>query len=78
MPTVMYLAELLSGYVRTGVLSRGYGRKTRGYYVVNYESNYQMVGDEAMQLFQRFKNKFVIGVCEDRVFGAKNSSLIWV
>lgn len=70
-PLVMYLAKLLSEYERTGVLSRGYGRKTRGYYVVNYDSNYQMVGDEAMQLFQRFKNKFVIAVCEDRVFGAK-------
>lgn len=70
-PMVMYLAELLSEYTRTGVLSRGYGRKTKGYYVVNYESNYQMVGDEAMQLFQRFKNRFVIGVCENRVLGAK-------
>lgn len=29
-----------------------------------------MVGDEAMQLFERFRNKFVIGVCEDRVYGA--------
>lgn len=70
-PMVMYLAELLSEYTRTGVLSRGYGRKTKGYYVVNYESNYQMVGDEAMQLFQRFKNRFVIAVCENRVLGAK-------
>ena len=70
-PMVMYLAELLSNNFRMGVLSRGYGRKTKGYYIVNYESNYQMVGDEAMQLFQRFKNKFAIAVCEDRVKGAK-------
>ena len=70
-PMVMYLAKLLSNNFRMGILSRGYGRKTKGYYIVNYESNYQMVGDEAMQLFQRFKNKFVIAVCEDRVKGAK-------
>lgn len=70
-PMVMYLAELLSNNFRMGVLSRGYGRKTKGYYIVNYESNYHMVGDEAMQLFQRFKNKFAIAVCEDRVKGAK-------
>ncbi|SDE03461.1 tetraacyldisaccharide 4'-kinase [Riemerella columbipharyngis] len=70
-PMVMYLAELLSKRYRTGVLSRGYGRKTKGYKITNYDSNYKMVGDEAMQLFERFKNKFVIGVCEDRVFGAK-------
>ena len=69
-PMVMYLAELLSKTYRTAVLSRGYGRVTKGYEVTNYDSNYKTVGDEAMQLFQRFKNKFVIGVCEDRVAGA--------
>lgn len=70
-PMVMYLADLLSKNFRTGVLSRGYGRKTKGYGIVNYDSTYKMVGDEAMQLFERFRNKFVIGVCEDRVYGAK-------
>lgn len=70
-PMVMYIAELLSRDFRTGVLSRGYGRATKGYYITNYDSNYKTVGDEAMQLFQRFKNRFVIAVCEDRVAGAK-------
>lgn len=71
-PMVMYLADLLSRHhVRTGVLSRGYGRKTSGYVITNYESDYTQVGDEAIQLFQRFKNRIVIGVCEDRVAGAK-------
>ena len=70
-PMVMYLADYLAKNFRTGVLSRGYGRKTKGYGIVNYDSNFKMVGDEAMQLFERFKNRFVIGVCEDRVFGAK-------
>jgi tetraacyldisaccharide 4'-kinase len=70
-PMVMYLADLLSKHYRTGVLSRGYGRITKGYGIVNYESNYKTAGDEAMQLFERFKNRFVIGVSEDRVFGAR-------
>lgn len=70
-PMVMYLADLLSKNYRTGVLSRGYGRITKGYGITNYESNYKTVGDEAMQLFERFKNRFVIGVSEDRVFGAR-------
>ncbi len=70
-PMVMYLASLLSENFKTGVLSRGYGRKTKGYCVANYDSSYTQVGDEAMQLFERFKNKFVISVCENRVFGAK-------
>ena len=70
-PMVMYLANFLSKHYRTGVLSRGYGRLTKGYGIVNYDSNYKTVGDEAMQLFERFRNKFVIAVCEKRVFGAK-------
>jgi tetraacyldisaccharide-1-P 4'-kinase len=52
-------------------LSRGYGRLTKGYEVTNYDSNYKIVGDEAMQLFERFKNRFVIAVSEERVPGAK-------
>lgn len=70
-PMVMYLAELISKHYRTGVLSRGYGRVTKGYGITNYESNYKTVGDEAMQLFERFKNRFVIGVSEERVPAAK-------
>jgi tetraacyldisaccharide 4'-kinase len=69
-PMVMYLAQYLSKYYRTGVLSRGYGRLSKGYEVTNYESNYKIVGDEAMQLFERFKNRFVIAVSEERVPGA--------
>lgn len=70
-PMVMYLAKYLSKYYRTGVLSRGYGRLSKGYDVTNYESNYKTVGDEAMQLFERFKNRFVVAVSEKRVPGAK-------
>ena len=70
-PMVMYLADYLSKSYKTGVLSRGYGRVTKGYGVVNYESNYKTVGDEAMQLFERFKNRFVIAVSEERVPGAQ-------
>lgn len=71
-PIVMYLADLLSKErLRTAVLSRGYGRKSKGYRVTNYSSNYLNVGDEAMQLFQRLKNRIVIAVSEDRVFGAQ-------
>src|SRR5690606_4247364 len=70
-PMVMYLAEFLSKYYRTGVLSRGYGRISKGYGLTNYASNFETVGDEAMQLFERSKNRFVIGVSEERVPGAK-------
>ena len=70
-PMVMYIADLISKHYRTGVLSRGYGRVTKGYGITNYDSSYKTVGDEAMQLFERFKNRFVIGVSEERVPGAR-------
>ncbi len=70
-PVVMYLSNLLHKQKEIGVLSRGYGRKTKGYMLLNYHTLYPQVGDEAMQLFLRFKNKISIVVCENRVFGAK-------
>lgn len=66
-PMVIYLANLLSKRQATGVLSRGYGRKSTGYIVANYQSTPDLIGDEAMQLFTRFKNRIVIAVSEDRV-----------
>ena len=40
-PMVMYLADYLAKNFRTGVLSRGYGKKTKGYGIVNYDSNFK-------------------------------------
>lgn len=70
-PMVMHLVALLAENHRVGVLSRGYGRKTKGYRVVNYATEVFEVGDEAMQLFQRFKNRLSIAVSEKRVPGAR-------
>lgn len=50
------------------VLSRGYRRKTRGYRVVSAHEDYLNVGDEPLQI----KNKFpqiTVAVCEDRRVG---------
>jgi len=70
-PMVMYLSNILTkNGTRTGVLSRGYGRSTKGYILVNYNSTCKTVGDEAMQLFNRLRNSLSIAVCENRVSGA--------
>lgn len=50
------------------VLSRGYRRKTKGYRVVNAHEDYRNVGDEPLQI----KNKYpgvTVAVCEDRRVG---------
>ncbi len=68
-PLVHYLVDQLSSEIKIAILSRGYGRKTQGYRITNYHSSYLDVGDEAIQLFLRFKNKIVVAVCENRVLG---------
>lgn len=70
-PMVMYLANLLKEKKKIAILSRGYKRITKGFQVVSYDSMQYEVGDEPMQFFKRFKNKVIVAVCENRIFGAK-------
>jgi len=70
-PHVMYLIDLLKDQKMTCTLSRGYGRKTSGFRIANYESTVYDIGDEPLQFFRRFKNKILISVCESRVEGVK-------
>lgn len=69
-PMTEYLVHLLQGRYKIAILSRGYGRKTRGFYEVKVHSTAGDVGDEPLQ----FKTKFpgiTVAVCEDRVAGIK-------
>jgi len=68
-PFTIYLVDMLKDDFFIGVVSRGYGRKTKGYHFANYKSKYQDIGDEAMQIFERFRNKIVVGVDEKRTRG---------
>lgn len=70
-PMIEYLVNLLHNYDKMAILSRGYGRKTRGFYQVEIHSSAEDTGDEPLQ----FKNKFpslTVAVCEDRVAGIRN------
>lgn len=71
-PFVIYLIGLLKDSHLIGIMSRGYGRKTKGYQFANYETTYEEIGDEPMQFFERFKNKIIVGVDEKRVHGIDN------
>jgi len=48
-------------------LSRGYGRKTKGFISANFQSNSNEIGDEPLQIFQKFKGEIPVFVGEDRV-----------
>jgi tetraacyldisaccharide 4'-kinase len=52
------------------VLSRGYGRKTKGYREVAVDDDYRTVGDEPLQIKRKFPNVHVV-VCAKRTFAIK-------
>lgn len=55
--------------INIAVLSRGYGRKTKGYRLVTAADDVLSVGDEPLQIKRKFKDTIIVAVCEDRVHG---------
>ncbi len=70
-PHVRFLVDLFKNINEIAVLSRGYGRKTQGFYEVNELSTAIKVGDEPLALFQNYNNALNVFVCENRVLGEK-------
>ncbi len=68
-PHVEYLARLVSDTYKVSTLSRGYGRKTKGFILANEQATAETIGDEPMQYFLKFKDKINVVVCENRVEG---------
>ncbi|MCX7637196.1 MAG: tetraacyldisaccharide 4'-kinase [Cyclobacteriaceae bacterium] len=66
-PMTEYIIRLLFPHIRISVLSRGYGRKTRGLHFAGDASTAAEIGDEPMQIHRKFPDVPVV-VCEDRVF----------
>lgn len=67
-PMVKFLITNLSQKYTIGVLSRGYGRGTSGFYRVEAGGEAARFGDEPLEIKSAFPNVEVC-VCEDRVVG---------
>lgn len=67
-PMIEFLVEHLQTDYEIAVLSRGYGRKTKGYLDVKPNHLASEVGDEPLQIKQKFPN-ILVAVCEDRRTG---------
>lgn len=65
-PHTEWLLRKLSSQYKLGVLSRGYGRKTKGFLWVNKDSTAEEVGDEPLQIKLKYP-QVPVAVCEDRV-----------
>ena len=67
-PQIEYLIRLLTPIYDTAVLSRGYGRKSKGFLLADKNSNADLLGDEPLQFYRKF-NKLCVAVDEKRVHG---------
>jgi tetraacyldisaccharide 4'-kinase len=67
-PHVEYLLRLLSEKGHLAVLSRGYGRRTKGFLLTSNPPDPFAVGDESAQIKTHFP-KVEVAVCENRVKG---------
>nr|WP_199078198.1 tetraacyldisaccharide 4'-kinase [Pedobacter sp. ASV19] len=66
-PVTEYLVQLLDDY-KIAILSRGYGRKSKGFILADGEATAETIGDEPMQFYRKFPD-VTVAVCEDRVKG---------
>lgn len=68
------MAEMVIAYMsqmhNVALLSRGYGRRTKGYLEVEADSHYRDVGDEPLQIKLKFPDT-VVAVCEKRAEGIR-------
>lgn len=67
-PMTEYLVRLLKGSYRVATLSRGYGRKTNGFLLVQQDSLSSETGDEPLQFKRKFDD-ITVAVCEKRAEG---------
>ena len=71
---VEYLINLLIDSYSIATLSRGYGRKTKGFQRADLQSTFETIGDEPLQYYHKFP-EIQVGVDENRVDGVAH--LLW-
>ncbi len=71
-PAIEYLVRLLKDKYQIATLSRGYGRRTRGFRFANEKDSASTLGDEPYQFFLNFGKDVKVVVGEDRAFAIPN------
>lgn len=69
-PSSEMIIDYMSRTHNVALLSRGYGRKTKGYREVTLSDSYRDVGDEPLQIKFKFPSVVVV-VCENRRAGIR-------
>jgi len=65
-PHVEYLIRLLKSEYKIATLSRGYGRKSKGFILADSQSSALSIGDEPFQYYLKFGSEVTVAVGEDR------------
>lgn len=65
-PMTEYLIRLLSPKYKVVTLSRGYGRKTKGFRIAEDHDNASTIGDEPFQIYKKFSPVVSVTVGEER------------
>ncbi|MEY3084356.1 MAG: tetraacyldisaccharide 4-kinase [Bacteroidota bacterium] len=71
-PMAIYLTNLFKETQLINLLSRGYGRSTKGYIKVNLQHSASEVGDEPMLYARKFQKNVTVAVAEDRALGIRH------
>ncbi len=66
-PMIEFLLRHWKSSDRLAVISRGYGRKTKGFRLLSEQDNAQTAGDEPVQLYSAFKERSIFAVCANRL-----------
>jgi tetraacyldisaccharide 4'-kinase len=67
-PMVEHLIRLLQTEYKLATLSRGYGRKTKGFKIASPNDTAATVGDEPFQIYKKFAPEVNVVVGEDRAY----------
>ena len=67
-PHTEYLIRLLSPHISLATMSRGYGRKTKGFLIATENISAYEIGDEPLQYARKFDD-IVVSVAENRGMG---------
>ena len=65
-PLTEYLIRLFTKEYDVATLSRGYGRRTKGFRIANPTDSARTVGDEPFQFFVKFGDRVTVAVGEER------------
>lgn len=70
-PHIEYLIRHFEQHKKIATLSRGYGRKTKGFFAIDGSMNSDQAGDEPWQFFLKFGQKVKVNVGEKRAPAAE-------